>query len=68
MLQETKVRHGEQIKCGAVDDFQVFYLNRQESQGGGLALGVLKTIESALIRDSDDDIEVLSVYAITFKG
>ena len=64
MLQETKLRNGEQIKCGAVDDFQVFQLNRQKSQGGGLALGVLKSIESALIRDGDDDIEVLSVYAL----
>ena len=28
------------IKCGSVDDYQVFYLSRQETQGGGLALGV----------------------------
>ena len=41
-----------------------FYLNRQNSQGGGLALGILKDIESTLIRDGDDDIEVLSVQTV----
>ena len=29
----------------------------------GLALGVLKTIESALVRDGDDNLEVLSINA-----
>ena len=38
MIQETKLNSNERIK--ALSDFQVFYLNRQESQGGSVALGV----------------------------
>ena len=67
MLQETKLRANETLKCEASDDFQIYYLNRQESQGGGLALGVIKDIESTLIREGDDDIEVLSVQAVLGK-
>ena len=50
MLQETKLKPNEQIKCEAAKAFQIFYLSRQKSQGGGLALGVLKDLESTLIR------------------
>ena len=52
------------IKCDILRDFQVFYLNRQKSQGGGVALGVHKEIESTLIRDGDDETEVISVQTI----
>ena len=61
MLQETKLKPNEQIKCDSVKDFQVFYLSRQESQGGGLAIGVTKDLESTLIREGDDQTEALSV-------
>ena len=44
MLQETKLKPNEQIKCEAAKAFQIFYLSRQKSQGGGLALGVLKEL------------------------
>ena len=64
MLQETKLKSNETIKCENKDDFQIFYLNRQKSQGGGLALGVEKNIESTLIRDGDDEIEVISVQVV----
>ena len=64
MLEETKLKPNGKIKCGALDNFQVFYLNRQNSQGGGLALGVHKEIESTLIRDGDDQTEVLSVQTV----
>ena len=64
MLQETKLKPNETIKCDAANQFQVFYLNRQKSQGGGLALGVDKNIESTLVRDGDDNIEVLSVHTV----
>ena len=45
MLQETKLKPSERIKSKFVDDFQVFYLSRQNSQGGGLALDVNKDLE-----------------------
>ena len=64
MLEETKLKPNGRIKCEALNDFQVFYLNRQKSQGGGLAVGVHKEIESTLIRDGDDETEVLSVQTL----
>ena len=42
MLQETKLRPHEKIECESVSDYQVFYLNRQSVQGGGIAIGVDK--------------------------
>ena len=59
ILQETKLRANEKIKCEAVNEFQIFYLNRQKSQGGGLAVGVDKNIESTLVREGDDTVEVV---------
>ena len=64
MLKETKLKPNERIKCEAANDFQIFYLYRQKSQGGGLALGVEKNIESTLLREGDDDIEVISVHVV----
>ena len=61
MLQETKLKPNESIKCEALNDFQVFYLNRQNSQGGGLALGVTKELESTLIKEGDDNTEAMAI-------
>ena len=61
MLQETKLRPNEQILCASVDDYQVYYLNRQKLEGGGIAIGVNKNTESTLINEGEDDIEILSV-------
>ena len=66
MLEETK-KANERIKCEASNDFQIFYLNRQESQGGGLALGVHKDIESTLIKEGNDETEMLSVQVLAGK-
>ena len=43
-MDETKLKPNEKIKCEAKDEFQIFYLNRQNSHGGGLAVGVDKNI------------------------
>ena len=67
MLQETKLRPHEKIACDAVSDYQVFYLNRQTSQGGGIAVGVEKNIESTLLNEGENDIEVLSVKLFVDK-
>ena len=67
MLEETKLKPNEKIKCEASNDFQIFYLNRQESQGGGLALGVHKDIESTLIKEGNDETEMLSVQVLAGK-
>ena len=40
------------------------YLSRQESQGGGLAIGVTTDLESTLIREGDDQTEAMSVQVV----
>ena len=67
MAQETKLKANEVISCEALSAFQVFYLNRQESQGGGLAMGVVKDLESTLIREGNDDVEALVVKVVVDK-
>ena len=61
ILEETKLKANEKISCEAVSDFQIFYLNRQNLHGGGIAIGVDKSIESPLVREGDDTIEAVSV-------
>ena len=51
MVEETKLKPNEKIKCEALKKFQVFYLSQQESQGGGLALGVDKMFHSTFINE-----------------
>ena len=63
-IQETKLKPNEKITCDAVNSFQMFYLYRQESGGGGLALGIDKDIESTLVREGNDDIEAIVVQAV----
>ena len=60
-LQETKLKSNETIKCEAVSSYQVYYRNRQNSQGGGIALGVDKNLKSTLIREGDNETEAISV-------
>ena len=67
MLQETKLRPNETIKCEGINEFQVYYLARQQSQGGGLALGVIKELESTLVREGDDTTEAISVQVVAGK-
>ena len=64
MIEETKLKPHENLKCEAIDDFQVFYLSRQKSQGGGVALGVNKIFESTLLNEGDDETEVISVLVM----
>ena len=64
MVEEIKLKPNENIKCGSVDDYQIFYLSRQETQGGGLALGVNKKPECTFFNEGDDDPEVMSVLVV----
>ena len=61
MIQETKLKSNETISCEALQDYQVFYRNRQDSQGGGIAMGVEKSIRSTLIREGVENVEAISV-------
>ena len=66
-VQETKLNSNETLKGEEIDRFQMFYLNRQDSQGGGLAIGVYKEIESTLVREGDDNIGVTVVQVYIEK-
>ena len=55
------------MKSEALNKFQIYYLNRQESHGGGLAIGVDKEIESTLMREGNDDIKALVVHVLLGK-
>ena len=60
-LQETKLKSNGNISCEAAKNYQIFYLNRKDSGGGGLAIGVDREIESTLLREGNDDIEALVI-------
>ena len=64
MIQETKLKPDEKISCENLNKYQVFYLNRQESQGGGLAFGIVKDFEATLIREGNDEVEAMSVKVV----
>ena len=64
MIEETKLKPHEQLKGGSLDEFQVYYLSRQKSQGGGIALGINKMFESTLLNSGDDDTEAISVLVV----
>ena len=61
MLQETKLRANEVISCEKSNDFQIYHLSRQNKHGGGLAVGIENSIESTLLKEGDDNTEVLSI-------
>ena len=64
MLQETKLKTNERLVSDALKDFQIYYLSRKESQGGGIAIGVIKDLESTLIREGDDQTEAMAVQVV----
>ena len=61
VLQETKLKPNETILCESINDFNVYYMNRQNSHGGGVALGVKKEFKSTLVNEGDDESEAISV-------
>ena len=61
-IQETKLKRKETIKVESIErKYQVYYLSRNETIGGGVAVGIDKEIESTLVREGNDDVEVLVV-------
>ena len=63
-MQETKLKNKEVLNTEASKNYQIYYLNRKTSEGGGLAIGVDKNIESILIREGDNVIEAVVVLAM----
>ena len=64
MIQESKLKENELLKYEASTNFQMFYLSRKESKGGGLVMGVDNNFESTLINEGNDDTEVISVQVV----
>ena len=66
-IQETKLKQNENLKGEIAEKYQIFYLSRRETQGGGLAIGVDKEIESTLMREGNDEVEALVVQIVIEK-
>ena len=49
------------MKFDASKNYQIYYLSRKDSEGGGLAIGVHNDIESTLVREGDDEKEAIVV-------
>lgn len=58
LVQETKLKRKGALKC---EGFQIFELVRKDSEGGGLATGILEEFEPVLIFEGDDETEILVV-------
>ena len=58
-LEETKYKDAGKFK---LDNYEIFELVRESRDGGGgLALGCLKELRPAWVREGDDQVEALSV-------
>ena len=58
-LEETKYKDAGKFK---LDNYEIFELVRESRDGGGgLALGCLKELRPAWVREGDDQVETLSV-------
>ena len=58
-LEETKYQESGRLKIG--NNFHIYELIRQDSKGGGLALGCLKELNPVWVREGNDLVEALSV-------
>ena len=63
-IQESKLKPNETLHGEETDKFQIFYLNRKNSMGGGIAVGIDKDIESTLVREGDDNIEAMVLQVV----
>ena len=56
-LQETKMKRINQIQTESSKHFTIYELNRQNSKGGGICIGVHKDLRSVWIAEGDDEVE-----------
>ena len=57
-FEETKFKDPGKLR---LDGYIIYELIRQDGDGGGLALGVLKELNPAWVHEGDDSVEALSV-------
>ena len=60
-LQETHVKKKGTINFHNSQNYQIYELNRESKNGGGLALGVLKELNPFWIKDGGNKAEAISV-------
>ena len=57
-IEETKFKTSGKFK---IDNYDIFELTRSDREGGGLALGCLKSLNPVWVREGDDRVEAISV-------
>ena len=57
-VEETKMKEGGKLK---LENYIIYELVRENRDGGGLALGVIKELNPAWVREGNYDVEALSV-------
>ena len=57
-IEETKFKNSGKIK---IDNYDIFELIRTNREGGGLALGCLKSLNPVWVREGNDMVEAISV-------
>ena len=60
-IQETHFQKMGQIKVSSLSNYQVYEHVRNDRNGGGLAMCVIKELEPVWIRDGGQDVEALTV-------
>ena len=60
-VQETKLRKPNKIKTESTKGFTMYELLRQDSNGGGLCIGVHKDLQPVWVAQGDDEVECLVV-------
>ena len=59
MLQETKMRRQNGIKCPSSINYTIWELIRKTGGGGGLAVGIHNDLQPSFISEGDDETEVI---------
>ena len=60
-VQETKLKKSNQIKTESTKKFTIYELHRKNSNGGGLCIGVHKSLRPVWVSQGDDEVECLAV-------
>ena len=60
-LQESHVKKVGSIKLKSSNNFQIYEKVRDKKGGGGLAIGIEKSLNPAWIRDGGDEVEAMTI-------
>ena len=62
-LQETKLKKPNKIKTKKARNYTIYELNRNNSNGGGICVGIHKDIRSVWISQGDEEVEYSTIEA-----